>query len=166
MLQNTLKNLKVSAYLLANVFFSITIILLNKWIYSHAIFPNITLSMIHFIVTFLGLCVCEKLNVFNVKSVHLSHLIFLALCFCGFVVFTNLSLEYNSVGTFQVAKMLTTPGVVLIQILYYRKYFSLPVKLTLVKKTVHLICNRTNTYFFTVTDYCRSCFMFFVRYSF
>ena len=27
----------------------------------------------------------------------------LALSFCGFVVFTNLSLKYNTVGTYQVA---------------------------------------------------------------
>lgn len=124
--------MKTGFYLFANIVFSITIILLNKWIYSHKIFPNITLSMVHFVVTFIGLCVCERLNFFDVKSVHLNHLIVLALCFCGFVVFTNLSLEYNSVGTFQVAKMLTTPGVVLIQALYYRKQFSIPVKLTLV----------------------------------
>jgi len=130
---------KTAFYLFANVVFSITIILLNKWIYSHRIFPNITLSMVHFVVTFLGLCICERLNFFDVKSVHLNQLIVLALCFCGFVVFTNLSLEYNSVGTFQVAKMLTTPGVVLIQAAYYGKHFSIPVKLTLLPIIIGVI---------------------------
>jgi len=126
-----MNRIKTCFHLFANVISSISIILLNKWIYSHGIFPNITLSMVHFLVTFLGLCVCEKLNFFNVKSVPWKPLVILALCFCGFVVFTNLSLEYNSVGTFQVAKVLTTPGVVLIQAMYYKKHFSLPVKLTM-----------------------------------
>lgn len=124
-------NVKILIYLFLNVFFSITIILLNKWIYLHVQFPNVTLSFLHFLVTFLGLCVCEKLNLFNIKSVHLGDILILALSFCGFVVFTNLSLQNNSIGTFQVVKILTTPGVMLIQ-MYYGKQFSGKVKVTLV----------------------------------
>ena len=37
------------------------------------------------------------------------------LAFCGFVVFNNLSLQYNSVGTYQLWKVLTTPVIVAIQ---------------------------------------------------
>jgi solute carrier family 35 protein E3 len=56
----------------------------------------------------------------------------LAFAFCGFVVFTNLSLQNNTVGTYQVAKVMTTPCIILIQIFFYKKEFMLRVKLTLV----------------------------------
>lgn len=56
----------------------------------------------------------------------------LALCFCGFVVVTNLSLENNSVGTYQVAKVMTTPCVLLIQYYCYGKFASKATILTVV----------------------------------
>jgi solute carrier family 35 protein E3 len=56
----------------------------------------------------------------------------LALCFCGFVVLTNLSLENNSVGTYQVAKVMTTPCVLLIQYYYYGKSVNTATLLTVV----------------------------------
>ncbi|KAB0795488.1 hypothetical protein PPYR_12327 [Photinus pyralis] len=129
---------KTVLYLIANIASSITIILLNKWIYSQKIFPNISLTMVHFIATFCSLCVCEKLNFFNVKSVNVHQLVTLSLCFCGFVVFTNLSLEYNSVGAFQVAKVMTTPGVMIIQS-FRGKQFSHSVKFATVPIVVGVI---------------------------
>ncbi len=35
--------------------------------------------------------------------------------FCGFVVFNNLSLQYNPVGVYQLLKVLTTPVIVVLQ---------------------------------------------------
>lgn len=123
----------VTFYLLFNVVNSILIVLLNKWVYVHVGFPNITLTCLHFTVTFLGLYICQRLNVFQVKSVPLRDILPLAFSFCGFVVFTNLSLENNTVGTYQVAKVMTTPCVIMIQMLVYGKKFTMPVKLTLVR---------------------------------
>ena len=70
----------------------------------------------------------------------------LALSFCGFVVFTNLSLKYNTVGTYQVVwsqfqkltfkfkllKVLTTPVIIFLNWRWYRKVSSSYVKLSLV----------------------------------
>jgi solute carrier family 35, member E3 len=39
----------------------------------------------------------------------------ITVCFCAFVVFNNLSLQYNSVGFYQLMKVLTTPVVVVLQ---------------------------------------------------
>jgi len=39
----------------------------------------------------------------------------ITVCFCAFVVFNNLSLQYNSVGFYQLMKVLTTPIVVVLQ---------------------------------------------------
>ncbi|XP_057330516.1 solute carrier family 35 member E3-like [Microplitis mediator] len=128
-------------YLVLNIFFSIIIVLLNKWLYYNIGFPNITLSMIHFIVTFIGLIICEKLDVFCIKDVAIKEMLFIAMTFCGFVVLTNLSLAHNTVGTYQIAKMLTTPCVIIIQMSFYNKHFSIPVKLTLIPIVFGVIIN-------------------------
>ncbi|CAG5101992.1 Similar to slc35e3: Solute carrier family 35 member E3 (Danio rerio) [Cotesia congregata] len=128
-------------YLVLNVFFSILIVLLNKWVYYNIGFPNITLSMIHFIVTFIGLIICEKFDVFCIKDVAVKEMLFIAMTFCGFVVLTNLSLAHNTVGTYQIAKMLTTPCVIIIQMSFYNKHFGLPVKLTLIPIVLGVIIN-------------------------
>ncbi|KAF7995082.1 hypothetical protein HCN44_004554 [Aphidius gifuensis] len=135
------KNLKIIFNLVLNIIFSITIVLLNKWIYRNIGFPNITLSMIHFLVTFLGLVICEKFDIFCIKDVAIKEMIPIAVSFCGFVVLSNLSLAHNTVGTYQVAKMLTTPCVIFLQILFYKKSFSLLVKLTLLPIIFGVIIN-------------------------
>ena len=56
----------------------------------------------------------------------------LSLAFCGFVVFTNLSLQNNTVGTYQLAKALTTPTIVAIHTVFYNKSYSTQIKLTVV----------------------------------
>ncbi|XP_012257887.2 solute carrier family 35 member E3-like [Athalia rosae] len=127
--------------LVMNVFFSIVIVILNKMLYIRVGFPNITLSMIHFIVTFFGLIVCEKVDVFCIKDVAVKGMVPIALTFCGFVVLTNLSLEHNTIGTYQVAKMLTTPCVIVMQAIFYQKKFSILVKLTLIPIILGVIIN-------------------------
>ncbi|XP_015187521.1 PREDICTED: solute carrier family 35 member E3-like [Polistes dominula] len=128
-------------YLTLNIFFSIVIVLLNKWLYIHTKFPNITLSMIHFIITFIGLLICQRMYVFCVKDIDIREMLFIAVTFCGFVVLTNLSLAHNTVGTYQVAKMLTTPCIIFMQILFYKKHFSIFVKLTLIPIIIGVIMN-------------------------
>ncbi|XP_005097868.1 solute carrier family 35 member E3 [Aplysia californica] len=125
----------------ANIVSSIVIVLLNKWIYTHYNFPNITLTCIHFIVTSLGLVVCRQANIFQPKSLPLMSMLPLALSFCGFVVFTNLSLESNTVGTYQLIKTMTTPCIILIQTNFYGRNFSRNVKLTLLPITLGVFLN-------------------------
>lgn len=135
------KKVVVAFYLLLNIIFSIVIVLLNKWLYIHTRFPNITLSMIHFVITFIGLIICEKLDVFCVKDIDIKQMILIAMTFCGFVVLTNLSLAHNTVGTYQMAKMMTTPCVIVMQMIFYKKRFSMLVKLTLIPITLGVIIN-------------------------
>ncbi|XP_023414396.1 solute carrier family 35 member E3 isoform X3 [Loxodonta africana] len=124
-------NGRVVAGLLLNLLVSICIVFLNKWIYVHHGFPNMSLTLVHFVVTWLGLYVCQKLNIFAPKSLQPSKLLLLALSFCGFVVFTNLSLQNNTIGTYQLAKAMTTPVIIAIQTLCYKKTFSTRIQLTL-----------------------------------
>ena len=123
---------KVSLAIALNLACSIGIVFLNKTIYLHTHFPNMTLTLVHFLVTSLGVHACAWLNVFNPKTLVISKILPLAASFCGFVVLTNLSLQYNTVGTYQVAKAMTTPVIILIQTYYYQKPTSATVQLTIV----------------------------------
>ncbi|XP_044534199.1 solute carrier family 35 member E3 isoform X2 [Gracilinanus agilis] len=125
------ENGRIAAGLLLNLLVSICIVFLNKWIYVHHGFPNMSLTLVHFVVTGLGLYICQKLNIFAPKSLQPSRLLLLALSFCGFVVFTNLSLQSNTIGTYQLAKAMTTPVIIAIQTLFYKKTFSAKIQLTL-----------------------------------
>lgn len=100
-----------------------------------------TLTLIHFVVTWLGLYICQKVDIFSPKSLRPTKIVLLALSFCGFVVFTNLSLQNNTIGTYQLAKAMTTPVIIVIQTLYYRKTFSAKIKLTLIPITLGVILN-------------------------
>ncbi|NP_001025350.1 solute carrier family 35 member E3 [Danio rerio] len=134
-------NSRIIAGLLVNLLSSVCIVFINKWIYVHYGFPNMTLTLIHFVMTWLGLFICQKMDIFAPKSLRPSKILLLALSFCGFVVFTNLSLQSNTIGTYQLAKVMTTPVIIAIQTMYYRKTFSTKIKLTLVPITLGVILN-------------------------
>ena len=118
--------------LLINICSSICIVFLNKWLYVHHGFPNMTLTCIHFVTTFIGLRLCVAFNVFKPKRLSVLKVVPLSLAFCGFVVFTNLSLQNNTVGTYQLAKALTTPVIVGIHTVFYNRSYSTQIKLTVV----------------------------------
>lgn len=127
------KQAVISVCLFSNLMLSILIVLINKWIYTHYNFPNISMTCIHFIFTTLGLVLCEKFGIFQPKYLPLANMIPLSLTFCGFVLFTNLSLQTNTVGTYQLAKAMTTPCIIFIQSRFYQRQFSRKVQLTMVR---------------------------------
>lgn len=118
--------------LLFNILISVTIVLLNKWIYQAYHFPNMTLTCIHFLVTAVGMEIARRSNVFYVKSLPLKDMVLLSLSFCGFVVLTNLSLQTNTVGTYQISKFMTTPCIIFIQTVFYGRSFSSNIKMSTV----------------------------------
>ena len=68
----------------------------------------------------------------------------LSIAYCAFVVFTNLSLEYNTIGTYQLFKVLTTPVVALISWQYYKTKYSRLVILSLVPVVVGVCTHSVN----------------------
>ncbi|TRZ18977.1 hypothetical protein HGM15179_008109 [Zosterops borbonicus] len=132
---------RLVAGLLVNLAASICIVFLNKWLYVRLGFPNLSLTLVHFAITWLGLYLCQALGAFSPKSLQPAQVLPLALSFCGFVVFTNLSLQSNTIGTYQLAKAMTTPVIVLIQSVAYGKTFPLRIKLTLVPITLGVFLN-------------------------
>jgi len=53
-------------------------------------------------------------------------------CFGGFIAFSNLSLQYNTVGTYQLVKLQVTPMVMLISWLFFKAHYPLPIILSFV----------------------------------
>ena len=122
----------IAVCLAINVALSISIIMLNKAVYTHIGFPNMTLTFIHFLSTAIGMVICRATNRFVYKPLPLRQMIPVSITFCGFVVLTNLSLQSNTVGTYQIIKSMTTPVIIIIQTMFYARTFSTAVKLTLV----------------------------------
>lgn len=91
-----------------------------------------TLTCIHFVTTFIGLRLCVLCDVFKPKRLSVLRVLPLSLAFCGFVVFTNLSLQNNTVGTYQLAKAMTTPVIVAIHTVFYNREYSFQIKLTVI----------------------------------
>ena len=124
--------IRIIIWLIVNFLSSILIIFQNKYIFSYLGFPNISLTCIHFIVTYLMLELCYIYGMFEKKGIPFNHLLLLSLSFCGFVALTNLSLQFNTVGTSQIIKVLTMPSVALLEFLYYTKILSTRVYATFV----------------------------------
>jgi len=118
--------------ILTNVVSSVAIIQVNKYIYVNYEYPNMSLTCLHFIFTFIGLVICERCGLFKIKKVPIIKMLPMSVSFCGFVVLTNYSLQYNSVGTYQCLKALTTPIVVVISMFLYNHTYSTKVKLSVV----------------------------------
>ncbi|CAF5112014.1 unnamed protein product, partial [Rotaria magnacalcarata] len=88
---------------------SILVINLAKWIYVKHHFPNLTLTTINFFVTFLLLLGCMQAKLFTYVKLPIFNMIPVSICFGGFIAFSNLSLQYNTVGTYQLIKLQVTP---------------------------------------------------------
>jgi solute carrier family 35 protein E3 len=127
--------------LIANMVSSIAIIQINKYIYLYYKLPNMTLVFLNFIMTFIGLLIFKQFNLFKMVKIPLKKMIPMSVSFCCFVVLTNFSLEFNSVGTYQCIKGLTTPGVLLISMIFYKQKYSTKVKLTVLPVLIGIFLN-------------------------
>ncbi|KPI89737.1 hypothetical protein ABL78_1117 [Leptomonas seymouri] len=119
-------------YLALNALSSIGIVYTNKVIFKVQHFQFGTLlTVIHFAITTLGLFFCHMAGVFEPKRIDILKVLPLCVSFCGFVALTNISLVCNTIGFYQLIKVLTTPLLVIIQTLFYQKRFSTKIKLSL-----------------------------------
>lgn len=115
-----------------NISSAVGIVMSNKVVLSVYNFHYGTLlTVLHFVVTGIALDVMVYLGMFPSKPAPVLKVLPLCASFCGFVVLTNLSLQYNSVGVYQMVKVLTTPCVAMIQWSCYGVSFRLPVVMTL-----------------------------------
>ena len=126
-----------------NIFSSISIIQVNKYIYINYGFSNLVLTCLQFAITSACLFLCSKFQMIKTVRIPIFKMIRMSLAFCGFVLLTNYSLQFNSIGTYQCLKALTTPGVLLISHFVYSKTYSLKINLTTV-----ILCRLANKWFF------------------
>jgi solute carrier family 35 protein E3 len=90
-------------YMVMNICSSVGIVMTNKWIFQQHKFQfATTVTIIHFLFTFIGLEICAIFGLFQKKKLAYSEVLPLSVAFCSFVVLTNISLQFNSVGFYQV----------------------------------------------------------------
>ena len=123
-----------------NLVSSIGVVFLNKLIYVRYQFPSMSLTFVHFAITSTVLHLCVLLKGFTPKKLKLLAVAPLAASFCGFVVLSNLSLQFNTVGTYQLAKAMTTPVILFLQSVFYGKQSSTRIRLTVVSLWVVKRC--------------------------
>lgn len=117
--------LDVSLSITFNVVASCGTIFVNKYLFQNLGFKFGTiLTVIHFVITFLLLATCGYFKVFEFKKLEILRVLPICFAFCGYVVFNNISLVYNSVSFYQVMKILCTPFIIAIEYYLYNKSTS------------------------------------------
>ncbi|CAN1165678.1 Serine/threonine/tyrosine-protein kinase HT1 [Linum perenne] len=132
-----------------NFIVAVGIIFINKWVFQGAGFRYpICLSFIHYAISWILMAILKALSVLPApppsKPNHLT------LFTLGFVMslstgLANVSLKYNSVGFYQMAKIVVTPSIVLAQFIWFGKTVSF-------SKVVALTVASTGVALATVTD--------------
>lgn len=113
---------EVAAFIAFNFFSSTGIVSANKLVYEGGFMFATTLTFIHFVCTTIGLLLLARFGVFTPKRLDVRKALKLAVAGMGFVVFSNLSLQHNTIGFYQVMKHMTVVGVVIIEAVFFRKY--------------------------------------------
>lgn len=120
---------RIPFYLFLNAASSVGIVATNKMVFKNFDFAYGTfLTFLHFVATFVGLEVCRWFGVFEYKPLKIMSVLPLCTSFCGFVVLTNLSLQYNSIGFYQIMKVMTTPLIIIIETLFFGETYGMRIK--------------------------------------
>lgn len=134
------------SYMALNFTASTCLVIVNKIVMDKYRFKfATTLTCFHLTSTFLLLAAAALAGVFEVKRLPVRDVWKLAAGTMGFICLTNLSLQHNSVGFYQVMKVMTTPTVVVIEALLYQKYLETQLKVSLLPVCLGVIVT-------TVTD--------------
>jgi len=110
-----------AAILITNFFAAIAVITLNKRAFSHFPFPA-ALTAVHYFMSWAGIVTLRRAGAFGPRPVPSGHMrVYYALIVCWSVgnALSNISLDRNSVGFYQLAKILVTPSIVAFDFLAY-----------------------------------------------
>ncbi|CAM9642598.1 unnamed protein product, partial [Pylaiella littoralis] len=94
-----------------------------------------SLTGLHFMATALGVRACHAFGVYKAEPLTQTQarlVLPITVAFCAFVAFNNLSLQYNGVSFYQIMKILTTPAVVGLQLVFFKVILPFQLLLTLV----------------------------------
>ena len=129
----------VLVWMFVNFVSSVLIIWANKIVFNEGFKFTIILTIIHFIFTSIWFAK-KKRTVLPIREV-----LRLSIAFCGFVAFNNLSLRHNSVGIYQLMKVLTTPCIVTLQFLVYHIRLTRKQLLSLLVICIGVVIATVNT---------------------
>ncbi|KAL0359769.1 UNVERIFIED_CONTAM: Nucleotide-sugar uncharacterized transporter 2 [Sesamum angustifolium] len=112
-----------------NFLVSVSIILMNKLVLVRVGFNYpIFLTFIHYVVSWLIMALLKTLSILSLssppKSTKYSSLLSLGIVMSLSTGLANVSLKYNSVGFYQMAKIAVTPAIVLAEFILFRKRIS------------------------------------------
>ncbi|XP_019431126.1 PREDICTED: solute carrier family 35 member E3-like isoform X2 [Lupinus angustifolius] len=124
-----------------NFLVAVGIIFMNKMVFQTIKFKYpILLTLIHYLVSWFLMAVLKVLSFLpaspSSKSTPLSTLFTLGFVMSLSTGFANVSLKYNSIGFYQMAKIAVTPSIVLAEFVLYRKKVSLQKVLALVMVSI------------------------------
>lgn len=136
--------------LILNFMSTIGLIISNKYIFKTFNVNPIRLVWFHQLATSLCRIITNNLGIFKLKKIDIFRIVPLALCFCGFVIFPNLSLKVNTVGTYQIIKCLSDPLTVLVQSVFFGVHYSNKIKISLLPMVMGVVVN--SVYDFRLTS--------------
>jgi solute carrier family 35 protein E3 len=122
MLPSSLERFRPAFYIFLNVLIGTGIVFANKSVFKTFGFNFVVaLTFIHASFTWAGLYGMGKMGFFIPKDLPHLKLVPLTLCFLGYVVLNNMSLQINTVGFYQIMKIATTPCVILVELILFTK---------------------------------------------
>ncbi|KAK4946397.1 hypothetical protein LTR10_014595 [Elasticomyces elasticus] len=111
-----------------NVLCTVIIVFLNKTVFSDPQLGKcqISIAIWHFTATSIVLYIssCRPCRAFERVRLPVRQVLPICAFFAGFLLLGNLSLALNSVDFYQLAKVMTTPAVVALNFILFRKYIS------------------------------------------
>ena len=121
-------------WILSSTSVSVGIILVNKYVMNNYGFKFVfTLTSLHLLVTGIGMYLASLFGLFERRRLPFSENLLMSIFCIGSVAFMNFSLKYNSVGFYQVCKLMCIPCMVFIQqYITKQQTFSNKIRLTLV----------------------------------
>jgi solute carrier family 35 protein E3 len=119
--------------IIMNITSVVGVVIMNKIIVTYDGFPYmVTLSFFHFVFTFLATRIMRMMGYLKYKDLDYSGVLPVAITSLLSVMFSNLNLSFNSVGFYQITKLMCIPVTLFIQSTFFQTSTSTAVKLTLV----------------------------------
>ena len=120
-------------HLAFNVVASIGIVFANKLVFVFADFPfPVTLTLFHIIATSVGMRVFARNGFFEAVTLPKLQVVPIAAAYIGYVILGNMSIQWNSIGFYQISKILSTPAVMVLERIFYQKTTNASIKAAVV----------------------------------
>jgi len=122
-----------TAYAVGNVVSSVTLVLLNKRVFAAGFIYPMTLSCFHFVFTIFFYQLLAACRFFSWPAIDMPQIEKFKVAGASFasIGFMNLSLTYNSVGFYQITKLMIIPVTLVINFYFYSVSTTPKVKLSL-----------------------------------